>query len=131
MPGNVKPAVPVGVFPYGLSNAFTEELRLEPLVNDYPDGSSQRLALALNPRRFFTLTQSLRGAKWATLWSFYQAHRGVPFYFYNLRETVPPWTYDSDGVSTFGRYTVVFDGGWSEETQIGKGVASIALREVV
>jgi hypothetical protein len=38
MPGNVTPAAPVDVMPYGLCSAFTEELRIEANANKYPDG---------------------------------------------------------------------------------------------
>ena len=130
MPSNIIPAAPVGVLPKLLCQMFTEELLLEAMVNYYPDGSSERLALALNPRRLFRLRAALRGAAWSQLWAFYQAHLGVPFYFYNLRETVPPWTYDPAGAATAGRYVVVFDAGWSEDNVLPRAAVGFVLREV-
>ena len=130
MPGNVIAAVPVGVLPYSLTVGFAEELRQEALVNAYPDGQSERKALAVNARRYFRLQVPLRGTLWTTMYDFFNAHRGVPFYFYNLRETSPAWTYDATGTSTFGRYVVVFDGGWSETTGLPRSSAGFALREV-
>ena len=130
MPSNVAAAVPVGVMPHGLTTGFQEEIRFEPLVNTYPDGSSDRTSLVTNPRRFFKLTRPLVGAAYTTMFNFYQAHRGVPFYFYNLRETVPQWTTDPTGTSTFGRYVVVFDGAWNEDVLLPRSSASFALREV-
>ena len=130
MPGNVASAVPVGVMPWSLASQYTEELRLEALVNAYPDGSSERTALALNPRRFFKLAFPLRPAKFTEMWNFYRANYGKPFWFYNLRETVPPFTYDPTGSNPVGRYAVVFDGAWSEEIQLGRSTASFNLREV-
>ena len=138
MPHNVAPASPVGVMPYGLCVSYSEELRLEALQNLYPDGSSDRLNLALNARRYFKMVRPVSrvlpappaDSQWVQLYKFYQAHIGVPFYFYNLRETVPPWKYDPTGASPSGRYTVVFDGSWSEDSQLARSPITLALREV-
>ena len=131
MPGNVAAAVPVGVLPRIVASSYTEELRMEALSNTYPDGASDRLALALNVRHYFHLTEPLRPAAWQALWDFYLQHKGTPFYMYNPRETVPPFSYDATGASTVGRYTVVFDGGWSETTSIARSQIGFSLREVV
>lgn len=130
MPGNLNPAVSVGVMPAGLCSAFSEELRLENLVNTYQDGSSSRAALAVNVRRFFRMTRTVTGAQYNALWNWYHAHPCDAFYFYNLRETVPPWTWDASGNQPVGRYLVVFDGSWSDTTKIGRCDASLGLREV-
>lgn len=131
MPNNLNPANPSGVMPKQLCKSFQEELRLEALLNQYPDGSSDRLALALNPRRYFRMTQGLNGADWANMRQFYLNHQGRPFYFYNLRETVPPWSYDPTGQNTIGRYTVVFDGQWSDTYNVARTDVALQLREVV
>jgi hypothetical protein len=130
MPGNVAPPAPADVIPFGLYSAFQEELRIEAYVNSYPDGSSDRAALATNPRHWFRCTRAVTAAQYTALKTFFDAHRIVPFYFYNLRETVPPWTWDSTGASTSGRYTVVFDGGWSDQIGLGRSSVSFNLREV-
>jgi hypothetical protein len=131
MPGNVLPANPVDVMPFGLSSAFTEEVRIEAyLNNNYPDGSSDRAALALNPRRFFKFTRPATADAYNQLWAFYLAHLIDPFYFYNLRETVPPFTWDPEGAETVGRYTVVFDGTWSDQMGVARSPVSLGLREV-
>jgi hypothetical protein len=49
---------------------------------------------------------------------------------YNPRETVPPFSWDNTGNDPVGRYTVVFDGGWSETTSIGRAQIGFSLREV-
>jgi hypothetical protein len=116
--------------PVGLCSAFQEELRLETLVNAYPDGSSDRAALAINVRHFFRMTRKLTPAQFTELWGFYSAHPTDAFYFYNLRETVPPWTWDPSGNQPLGRYVVVFDGSWSDTTMMGRSEASLGLREV-
>ncbi len=130
MPGNLNAAVVVGVMPAGLCSAFQEELRLESLVNAYPDGSSDRGALAVNVRHFFKLTRKVTAAQYTALWGWYQAHLTDAFYFYNLRETVPPWTWDPSGNQPVGRYIVVFDGSWSDTVMMGRSEASFGLREV-
>ena len=130
MPGNVAAASPVGVLPRIVASAYTEELRIESVSNSYPDGSSERQALALNPRRFFHITEPLTNAQWTSLWTFYKAHVGVPFYMYNPRETVPPFSYDASGGSTIGRYTVVFDSAWSETSGLPRAQVGFSLREV-
>jgi hypothetical protein len=143
MPGNLIPAAPTDVMPAKLSRAFHADLHLEADLNMYPDGSSDRNPLAQNDRHYFQMQQTLSPDDWQALRSFYDSHLGRPFYFYNLRETVPPWSWDPTGASTVGRYTVVFDGQWSEtygyergEMILGyfKGFAatvSLGLREVV
>jgi hypothetical protein len=130
LPGNLNAAVVVGVMPFSLCSAFQEELRLETLVNAYPDGSSDRFALAINVRHFFRMTRMVTAAQYTALWNFYHAHPTDAFYFYNLRETVPPWTWDPTGNQTVGRYLVVFDGSWSETIMMGRSQASLGLREV-
>jgi hypothetical protein len=130
MPGNVTPPAPVGVMPFGLCSAFSEEMRIESNVNAYSDGSSDRGALALNARHFFRLTRPVTAAQYTALRSFFQQHPADPFYFYNLRETVPPWTWDPSGNNPSGRYVVVFDGSWSDQVGMGRSSVSLNLREV-
>lgn len=130
MPNPVTPASPVGVLPKILASAFTVELRFESLINVYQDGASERAALALNPRHYFQLTRPLTPTERDTLWAFFLAHKGIPFYVYNPRETVPPFSYDATGAATVGRYTVVFDGGYSESISHPRLQVGFALREV-
>jgi hypothetical protein len=131
MPQNINPANPVTVMPKQLCKSFQEELRLEALLNQYPDGSSDRAALAQNVRHYFRMTQGLNGADWAAMRQFYIEQLGRAFYFYNLRETVPPFSYDPTGNNTIGRYTVVFDGQWSDTYNIARTDVALQLREVV
>jgi hypothetical protein len=126
MPGNVAPAAPVDTFPTNLYSGLTTNLRVESLLNVYPDGTSQRAALQVNPRYFFKLGFSLTPAQWTAMRNFYLAHQGAPFYFYNLLEALPG---PPPGDPT-GRYVVVFDGPWSEELQPGRTRIMLAMREV-
>ena len=127
MPGNVAPAAPVDTFPTALYSGLTIELRIENTLNVYPDGSSQRAALAVNPRYFFKLSYALTAAQWSAMQSFYLAHQGKSFYFYNLLEALP----GPPPGDPVGRYTVVFDGPWNEELQLGRTRITVNLREVV
>ena len=131
MPSNIIHATPTEVLPIGLYSAFTEELRYEVRINEYVGGESERLALSLNPRRFWKLSRGLTPVQWSTLRNFYFGHRGTPFWFYAPRETVPPWHPDPTGAATVGRYTVVFDGSWVEDLRIGRSQGTFGLREVV
>lgn len=120
MPQNVQPANPTDVMPRLVCSAFNEQIRWEALVNsDYADGSSDRLPLVSEGRSFFRITSLMPPQTWKALRDFYWTHVGEPFYFYFLRETVPPYSYDPTGAAIPGRYTVVFDGGYSETFQIG------------
>lgn len=146
MPDNIISATPTDVMPARLARAFHEELRLECDVNIYPDGSSDRNALAQNNRRYFTMQQTLLPTDWQAMRDFFNRNQGRAFYFYNLRETVPPFSWDPTGANPIGRYTVAFDGEWTEtygreraEMQgtppalVFKGFAanvSLALREI-
>ena len=130
MPENVKPAVSYAVMPSWLCRAFQMELRLEALVNNYPDGSSDRAALAQYTRHYFRLTERLSAADWDSMRQFFSNYQGLAFYYYNLRETVPPWTYDPTGQATDGRYLVTFDGQWSDNYGMARTEIAISLREV-
>jgi hypothetical protein len=130
MPGNIKPAAPVDVLPAGFYTALQEELRVEAFVNRYPDGSSDRAALVLNPRHFFRITRRVTPASYTTLWTFFKAHLVAPFYFYLPRETVPPFKPDPTGENPVGRYTVVWDGNWSDQVGVGRSEVSLGMREV-
>jgi hypothetical protein len=81
--------------------------------------------------------------EWSALRSFFYSHQGMPFYFYNPRETVPAFSWDPSGMNTVGRYIVAFDGTWSETYGHERGqmvsgafkgyaaTVSLGLREIV
>jgi hypothetical protein len=130
MPGNIQPANPVDVIPAGFYAGLQEELRIESFVNVYPDGSSDRMKLQDTPRHFFRITRRVTGPQYTSLYTFFKAHLVQPFYFYLPRETQPPFTPDPTGSSPFGRYTVVWDGHWSDQHQLGRSEVSLGMREV-
>jgi hypothetical protein len=136
MPSDVIAAAPTDVLPLLVTAGLNETLRIEALVNVYVDGSSDRGPLQINPRKFFRCTVRLTpdgvgAATWTALWNFYRLHIGTPFYFYLLRETTPPFTYDATGQATAGRYTVVFDGPYAETGFLGSCQASFGMREIL
>jgi hypothetical protein len=132
MPGNLTPAAPSEVMPMGLCSQFQEVIALEQDLNEYADGRSTRKALALNARRGFQLSRPLTDAQLATLRTFYftVARYGIPFWFYNLRETVPVGSWDPTGQNPVGRYTVAWEGGWTETLAVGRHGVTFTLREV-
>ena len=131
MPGSVQNAAPATVLPQSLCRAFTHE-RAYPLIeNEYKNGESQRSVLAANSRKRWRLTKRLTPAALQTLRNFYDARNGTtePFYFYDPYDTNPKFSYDPTGQVTTGRYTVRFDGAWSQSDDIGRVNAEIALVE--
>lgn len=130
MPANLLPAAPTEVMPKILCRAFQIQGTFECLANTYPDGSSDRLTLVINQRFSFKMTSDLDTTTFAALRTFFFAHLGKPFWFYNLRETVPPWSFDPTGADPIGRYTVVFDGQWSDQVGPARGAVNFGLREV-
>jgi len=130
MPSNPIPAPVQYVMPSGLMQLFEFERRYEVLYNEYPDGNSNRVTLSILPRHFAKVSRRLTLAQYTDLRSFYTAIQLQPFYFYNLRETVPIGAFDPTGANTVGRYTMVFDAPWSEEVMLGRSNVNLAMREV-
>lgn len=132
MPGNLDPSEPSLLMPMTLAAQFQEIHLLDALVDEYADGRSTRRALALNARRGFRLTRPLTAFQLDDLRGFYMsfARYGRPFWFYNVRESVPPYTWDDTGSNPLGRYTVVWEGGWNETLGVSRHASSFILREV-
>ncbi len=131
MPGNVAAAAASTVMPAFLAQAFDMSSGWVVDVNSYVDGSVQTKALTTVARRIWTATIGMDPTQLSALRTFYQARKcAEPFYFYFWRETSPPGTVDNTGVSTVGRYTVVFTSEWKEAVQMGRTVVSVQLVEV-
>lgn len=134
MPGSVSNAAPVGVLLEALCSAFTERREWASRVNEYHDGSRQSAALASTSRRSWSLKRRLSPALLVALWTFWLAHQRGAFYFYNPFEPASGHpvgsNYDSTGVSTQGRYTVRFNGDWSQTAYIARTDVGIELLEV-
>jgi len=129
MPGNLQQAAPNGVMPYALCTAFSESREYAQLQTQYHDGAIQRSQLAQTSRRTFSLSQRLTAALAIALKAFWDTQQGgaSPFVFYNLIEGA----YDPTGNSTQGRYTVRFQGSWSQNTGLARtDVPQLQLVEI-
>jgi len=132
MPSSVQNAAPTTVLPATLSRAFEHTREFLVSVNEYMDGSSQRGLLANTSRKRWRLAKRLMPVKMAELRAFYEARSGPheAFYFYDPYESNPRFSYDPTGATVQGRYTVRFDGGWSQAMGLARGDVEIQLIEV-
>jgi hypothetical protein len=140
MPYNVIIGTPVQVMPIGLMAAFEEESERKALIDQgYAYGESTRLALTLTSRKRFRVSRRLTPAQADALRAFYLSTRhGQSFWFYNLRETQPPGSFDPTGGNPIGRYAVVWDSPLTQSAgftgTVAKpargSVSEYALREV-
>ncbi len=132
MPGSVQNAAPVVVMPASLSTAFAHAREYPVHVSEYRDGESQRGRLADASRKRWRLAKRLAPAALAALRDFYDARGGPqePFLFYDPYETNPPFSHDPTGAASQGRYTVRFEGPWSQETGISRSDLQIEIVEL-
>ncbi len=132
MPGSVQNAAPVVVMPPSLSTAFAQAREYPVHVSEYRNGESQRGRLADASRKRWRLAKRLAPAALAALRDFYDARNGPqePFLFYDPYETSPPFSHDPTGAASQGRYTVRFEGAWSQETGISRSDLQIELVEL-
>jgi phage-related protein len=132
MPGSVQNAAPATVLPWSLSRAFVRSQEYPVTENEYRNGESQRAVVASNSRKRWRLAKRLAPAALQALRDFYDARKGAhePFYFYDPYETSPKFSYDPTGVAIPGRYTVRFEGGWSQSVSMGRVDADIELVEL-
>jgi hypothetical protein len=129
MPENISDAIANGVMPYALCTAFSESREYVQLQTQYHDGAIQRSQLAQTSRHTFSLAQRLTPAQVIALKAFWDTQQGgaTPFAFYNLIEG----SYDPAGNSTQGRYTVRFQGSWSQTTGLARtDVPQLQLVEI-
>jgi len=132
VPGSVQNAVPATVLPHSLCRAFAHEREYPVVENEYRNGESQRAVLATNSRKRWRLAKRLTSAQLEALRDFYEARNGPtePFYFYDPYETNPKFSYDPTGQATEGRYTVRFEGEWSQSVGLGRSEVEIELVEL-
>ena len=116
--------------PLSLSRAFTESQAFATRVNEYHDGTSQRSTMLDSPRRSWQLTKRLTAEDLTELREFWQEHGAGVFWFYNPKETSPPFSYDPTGAATAGRYRVRFANAWSQSAGVGRLDASVELVEL-
>ncbi len=132
MPGSVANAAPATVLPHNLCKAFSASREYVVAENQYKNGESQRAALVATSRKSWTQSRRLTPAQLATLRTFYLARNGSTeaFYFYDVHETSPKFSYDPTGVRANGRFTVRFAGSWEQSVGIGRADVGISLVEI-
>jgi hypothetical protein len=126
MPGSVSNAAPASVMPNSLSIAFSEQRSYPVRVNEYRGGEAQRTPLTAISRRTFVQSKRLSPADLLTLRAFRDSVRHAAFWFYHCKEGI----YDPTGVLTTGRYTVRFEGNWSQSSYIPRTEAQVSMVEV-
>ncbi len=117
--GIIRSVKPTAVLPRSLSQAFAESQTWPVRVVEYHDGSSQRSAMLAKPRRAWQLAKHIPTALLDELRTFWQTVGVGGFFFYNPKETDPPFSYDATGAATAGRYWVRFANAWSESSTVG------------
>ena len=132
MPGSIQNAAPSAVLPRSHCRAFAQEQSYPVTENEYRNGESQRSVQATTSRKRWRLAERLSPTALAALRDFFDARKGAtePFYFYDPYETTPKFSYDPTGQAAAGRYTVRFDGEWSQSVGLGRVDVSIELIEL-
>jgi hypothetical protein len=126
--GSVSNAAPATVLPFSLCVSFSEGLEVQERGLEYRDGTLERSRLVETTRRRFSQAKRLTVDQMDDLREFWDARKGPlePFYFYHCKEGA----HDPTGVATAGRYTVRFDGDWSEQWGMARGDVSISIVEI-
>lgn len=125
-------AWPTTVLPFSLCKAFSHTRAFGIVGNEYKNGESQRTRLTLTSRKSWRISNRLSPSALQTLREFWDARKGSqePFWFYDVWETYPKFSYDATGFQTTGRYTVRFEGAWSQTVGIGRSETEISLIEL-
>ena len=118
--------------PQVLCRAFQADREWTVKVNEYPVGDSQRRAITTTSRKRWRLSVRLTSSLLSTLRAFFETCLGgiISFYFYDGTETASPWDWDATGTVTTGRYTVRFEGGWSQIHNLGRHDVELTLVEI-
>lgn len=100
--------------------------------NEYKNGESQRGLLVATSRKSWKISRRLTSAALATLRAFWDARKGPtePFYFYDVWETDPQFSYDPTGIELVGRYVVRFDGTWNQSAGLRRTDVDISLIQI-
>lgn len=132
MAGTIASAAPTVVMPYSLSSAFRQSREYINDENRYLAGEVQRSALVSTSRKRWTLTKLLTAAQVGALRTFYLAQLGgvIEFYFYDVFETSPKFSYDPTGAASVGRYAVRFEGKLDLTLQLARHQAQLSLTEI-
>ena len=132
MPGSVANAVASTVLPFSLCRAYSQQREYLALENEYADGASQVALRVSSSRKSWRIQKLLTPSELQTLRTFWDARKGPhqAFYFYDVFETSPKFSYDATGVATTGRYTVHFVGEWDQAASWPRGEVGIQLEQL-
>jgi hypothetical protein len=132
MPGSVANAAPDDILPWSLCRTFAHSREFAVLDNEYKNGESQRSLLVATSRKSWKTTRRLTPTQLADFRDFYDDMDGPhkPFWFYDPWDTSPKFSYDENGSSPTGRYTVRFAGNWEQMVDIARGEVEITLIEL-
>jgi len=133
MPASVAAATSVGVLPWTTIRSFQEKRTLATDQNRYPDARQQTRIIASSSRKEFSISARLTATELDDLITFYVttcSNGTESFYFYNVWETVPKYSYDDTGVAITGRYVVRFNGPLQYSLDWGRNPVQFSLIEV-
>jgi len=132
MPGNVTNASIGIVMPWALARSFARAQPWKAKTNIYADGETQISLEVATSRKSWDLGLRLSPASLATLAAFWVTTKGpvLPFWFYDVWESVPKFSYDASGTATDGRYAVRFDGSFSTERGWPRHDVTVRLIEI-
>lgn len=132
MPSSIAAAAPTVVMPYSLATAFQQSREYLTDENRYRNGEVQRKSMVSTSRKRWQQTKRLSTALLTELREFYQDQHGglIEFWFYDLYETSPKFSYDDTGSATAGRYAVRFEGEFRQALGLGRHDATLAVVEV-
>jgi hypothetical protein len=118
--------------PRSLAVAFQPSREIAVISNQYLQGEVQRSVLVETSRKRWKQTKKLTAAELAALRTFYLARRGgtEEFYFYDLYETDPVFSYDETGAESDGRYAVRFEGKFQSSLGMARNQVDVELVEV-
>ena len=123
--------------PASLCTAFSLQTAYAGLESQYHDGTIQRSQLAQSSRKTWVLAKRLNASAVATLYAFWTTQLSglTPFAFYDPFDVASGAqigsNYDPTGNNLQGRYTVRFNGPWSQATDLCRtNIASLQLVEV-
>lgn len=130
MPGSVSNAAPSGVLPLVLCEAFVQSREYIVAENRYRNGESQRRVDTTTSRKRWRFTGRAQPGLLDELRTFYLSHRHGAFYFYDLWETSPLFSYDATGAASVGRYTVRFEGEFAPTLSFPRSQVGLELVEL-
>jgi uncharacterized protein (DUF2141 family) len=132
VPDSVAAANPTLVMPWSTARSFQSTRTLALDQNRYNDGTIQSRVLVDSSRRSWAISQRLTATQLDDLRTFFNSVVGqcTEFWFYDVYETSPIFSYDDTGTATTGRYAVRFNGPLRYSLDWGRNPCEFSLIEV-